>query len=196
MQLFLVFILQIICSESHQKEINYVLYNIMFHSPASPYLCARVHLCSAHTEDAVFAASVLQLHTANVAWVHKSTVLLLNSMTQIVLFFFFTCIHRWILYTVYIYTMNIQLQMHSQMFEEWLHTRKTTSELLGGLSVVPFCASNTTELEFWSAVCLPTNSKEPLYSPSSVDESGQFHPVRQFGKKKKERKSCAGMVHT
>lgn len=110
MQLFLVFILQIICSESHQKEINCVLYNIMFHSPASPYLCARVHLCSAHTEDAVFAASVLQLHTANVAWVHKSTVLLLNSMTQIVLFFFFTCIHRWILYTVYIYTMNIQLQ--------------------------------------------------------------------------------------
>lgn len=44
------------------------------------------------------------------------------------------------------------------------------------------------ELEFWSALCLPTNSKEPLYSPSSVDGSGLFHPIRQFQKKKKEKK--------
>lgn len=50
------------------------------------------------------------------------------------------------------------------------------------------------ELEFWSALCLPTNSKEPLYSPSSVDGSGLFHPIRQFErkKKKKERKAVLG----
>lgn len=58
-------------------------------------------------------------------------------MTQIVFCFIF-CSHRWILLCIF------GFKLLSQMFEEWLHTRKTTFELLGGPSFALLCASNTT----------------------------------------------------
>lgn len=59
MQLFLVFILQIISIESHREEINYVLYNIVFHSHLPHPTYAHVfHLCSAHLK-----MLCLQLHS-------------------------------------------------------------------------------------------------------------------------------------
>lgn len=62
---FLVFILQIICCESEQQVINYVLYSILF-TPVSPH-----PQCISTPEDALFAASDLQLRTVNIARVHK-----------------------------------------------------------------------------------------------------------------------------
>lgn len=85
MHLFVVFILQIIIAPKGNHLCS-VQYRVPF-TPASPHLCARVPFVLSTPEDAVFAASVLQLHTANVARVHQVTVLLLNRMTQIYMFF-------------------------------------------------------------------------------------------------------------
>lgn len=95
--------------------------------------------------------------------------------------------------------MNIQLptvtepiKVQPQMFEDCLHKRRTTSEHLGGPSVLLFCASDTAvsagALVSSVSAHKPPNSKEPLYSPSYDGGSGQFKPTRQLEEGRKERK--------
>lgn len=87
-------------------------------------------------------------------------------------------------------TVNEQIKVQPQMFEECLHKRRTTSEHLGGPSVLLFCASNTAvsagALVRSVSAHKPPNGKEPLYSPSYDGGSGLFKPARQSEKGRKE----------